>query len=148
MNSSQPLPPLPLVQAMAIVDAALAAAPTHKLAKLSVVVTDAGGAIRAGASSDNQTAFGFDIAHNKARTAIGFRSSSLALADFFAKNPSSSIGVTGVTGGYFLPLGGGVLILNAEGQIVGAAAVSGGAPATDHAVISAAVLEAGLKVLE
>ena len=149
MKPTQPIAPsLPLNQAIAIVEAALAAAPAHQLAKIAVVVTDVGGAIRAGASSDNQTAFGFDIAHNKARTAIGFQSSSLRLAEFFSKNPSSTIGVTGVTGGQFLPIGGGIVILNADGQIVGGAAVAGGAPAIDHAVISAAVVAVGLKVLE
>ena len=114
------------------------------LAAMSVVVTDSGGHIRLAMRGDGVGTFGIDIAKGKAATALGFNSSSLKLGAYFGQNAASTAGLTAVTNGQFLPLGGGVIIQDSDGVTVGAAAVAGGAPEIDHAVIMAAVKAAGL----
>ena len=130
-------------QAQAILAAAFAEASAQGLAAASVVVTDAGGAIRAAERGDAAGAFGIDIALAKARTALGFGRASIKLAAVFGDKPAVVTGLNAATGA-FLPLGGGVVIVDGEGRIIGSAGVAGGAPETDDAVASAAVWAAGL----
>ena len=112
---------------------------------LSVVVTDAGGHIRLAMRSDSQGIFGVDTAIGKARTALGFNRTSLHLSKIFT-DPCAVAAITAATGGAFVPLGGGVVVQR-DGVTVGAAAVSGGLPDIDEAIIAAAAEAAGLTVL-
>jgi uncharacterized protein GlcG (DUF336 family) len=139
---------LNLVQARTIIAAAHAGAAQAGIASASVVVTDAGGAIRAAERGDTVGTFGVSIATAKARTALGFGRSSVKLAAVFGDKPAVVTGLAGAVGGDFLPLGGGVVIVDAADTVIGAAAIAGGAPDVDHAVITAAVEAAGLKPRE
>ncbi len=112
---------------------------------MSVVVTDAGGHIRLAMRADGQGIFGIDTAKGKAMAALGFNRSSLLLSKIF--DAAAIAAISGATGGNFVPLGGGVVIRNAENVIVGAAAVSGGLPEVDEKIIVAAVQAAGLSVM-
>lgn len=85
------------------------------------------------------------IAHAKCETALGFGRSSLASSQVFT-DPARVAALTAVTGGRFLPLGGGVLVADAAGELLGAAAAAGGLPEADHELIVAAVSAAGLEV--
>ena len=134
--------------AKTIIDAAFAGATARGLAAVTVVVTDIGGAIRAAERSDNAGPFGVDIARAKARTAIGMRRSSLKVAAVFGDKPATVTGLNAAVGGDFLPLGGGVVVIDAEGAVVGGAAVAGGTPDADHEIIVAAVAAACLSVLD
>lgn len=133
--------------ALQICDAALQLAAQQGQARLAVLVTDAGGDIRAALRADGQAPFAFDIAHTKAQSALGFQKSTLLLSGFFSEAASSTIGITGVTGGRFIAIGGGIVVTNEAGDIVGAAAVSGGLPEADDAIARAAVDTVGLKAL-
>jgi uncharacterized protein GlcG (DUF336 family) len=133
--------------ARTIADAALADAAQRGSLKAAVVVTDLGGDIRLALRADAAGSFGVDIARGKAQTALGFNSSSLKLAQVFGAAPSSTTAINAATGGRFVPIGGGVLVINSQGHIIGAAAVSGGAPETDDAIVTRAVRAAGLDVL-
>lgn len=115
--------------------------------KVSVVVTDLGGDIRVALRADAAGSFGIDIARGKAQTALGLNSSSLKLSQIFGAVPSATTAINAATGGRFVPIGGGVLVINAHGHVIGAAAMSGGAPETDDAVVTQAVRAAGLDVL-
>ncbi len=136
-----------LDQAQAIVSAAIEGAAGAALAAASVVVTDAGGNIRAAARTDSAPPFGIDIALGKAKTALGFRRSTLKIGVIFGDKPAVVTGLAGAVG-TFLPLGGGVAIANKDGIVIGGAALAGGAPETDHGVIVGAVAAAGLSVLD
>ncbi len=137
-----------LAVAKAIVAAALTGATDKGLAAATVVVTDIGGAIRAAERSDKAGPFGVDIARAKARTALGMRRSSIKTAGVFGDKPSIVTGLNAAVGGDFLPLGGGVVVVDGTGAIVGAAALAGGTPDGDHDIITAAVVAAGLAILE
>jgi uncharacterized protein GlcG (DUF336 family) len=128
-----------------IADMAFQEGAKRGLTAMTVVVTDPGGVIRIAMRADAVGNFGVDIARAKCTTALGFNNASLKLAESFS-NPIVAQGLTAATDGRFLPIGGGVPVRDADGCTIGAAAVAGGAPATDHEVIVAAVIGAGLTV--
>jgi uncharacterized protein GlcG (DUF336 family) len=133
--------------ARAIADGALTDAAKRGISKAAVVVTDLGGDIRVALRADAAGSFGVDIARGKAQTALGLNASSLKLAQVFGAAPASTTAINAVTGGRFVPIGGGVLVINSQGHVIGAAGVSGGAPETDDAIVTQAVRAAGLDVL-
>lgn len=130
--------------ARTILDAAFAEAQRRGTRDVAAVVTDVGGNVRAAYRSDGWGAFGIDIATAKARTALGFSRSTLQTGATFRENPSAVTGINAAVGGNFIPLGGGIIVTDAAGEIIGAAACAGGAPDADHEVIVAAVKAAGL----
>jgi len=135
-----------LAQAKAVVAAALEGAAAKGLAGVSVVVTDPSGAIRAAERSDAAGPFGVDIARAKARTALGFRRSSIKTAAVFGDKPAVVTGLNAAIEWPLLPLGGGVVVVDAEGAIVGGAGLAGGLPEVDHEIITGAVAAAGLAI--
>jgi uncharacterized protein GlcG (DUF336 family) len=124
---------------------AFAAGEKRGLATMSVVVTDPGGHIRFAARSDAQGIFGVDTALAKARSALGFGRSSLLLSKTFV-DPCGVASLSGATHGAFLPLGGGIVVQQ-DGVTVGAAAISGGMPDIDDALVREAVEAVGLSAL-
>ena len=112
---------------------------------MSVVVTDPGGHIRVAMRADGQGIFGIETAKGKAVTALGFNRSTLKMKDAF--DASATAAITAATGGRFVPLGGGIVIQDADARTIGAAGVSGGLPAIDDEIIIAAVEAIGLRVL-
>lgn len=126
-----------------IADAAYAEGEKQGVINMAVVVTDAGGHIRLAMRADKQGNFGVETAQAKCTAALGFNRSSLGLAKIF-ENPVVVAGIQGAVKGKFLPLGGAVVVTDADGDIIGAAGVSGGAPAADDAIITAAVKSVGL----
>jgi uncharacterized protein GlcG (DUF336 family) len=133
------------LKALDLVQTAFAEGEARGLVKISVVVTDAGGHVRVAMRGDGQGTFGVETATAKAATALGFNRPTLALAPLFS--PQATTAISGATGGRFAPLGGGVVLTDQDGHIVGACAVSGGPPELDHEVAVAAAQAAGFKVL-
>ena len=136
---------LTLDLATEIARAAFADGEARGLKTMSVVVTDPGGHIRLAMRSDAQGNFGVDTALGKARSALGFGRSSWSLQKTFV-DPCGVAAITAATGGAFVPLGGAVVVQR-DGETIGAASISGGMPDVDHDIIAAAVAAAGLQVL-
>lgn len=134
---------IPLATALKLAQAAFAEGEAQGVANMTVVVTDPGGEVRLAMRADGQGLFGVDTALGKARTALGFNRSSLALSKIFT-NPCAVAAIAAATGGRFVPLGGGVVVRDAGGAIVGAAAVSGGLPDVDETIIVKAIEFVGL----
>ena len=124
---------------------ALAEGPKRGVKVMAVVVTDPGGHIRLAMRSDGQGNFGVDTALGKARAALGFNRSSLALQKIFT-DPCGVAAIATATGGAFVPLGGAVVV-QLDGVTIGAASISGGMPDVDHAIITMAVEAVGLSVI-
>ncbi len=137
---------LSLEVALQIARAALDAGRAENVHALTVVVTDAGGHLRVALRADGVGTFGVDIAHAKAMTALGLGRSSMLVAKSLGANASVVAGLTAATGGRFLPIGGGVLIRDASGALLGAAAAAGSAPENDEKFIASGVRAAGLVV--
>ena len=134
-----------LEQAQAVAAQAFAEAAKVNLTVMSVVITDAGGHIRLAMRSDAQGIFGIDSAIGKARSALGFNRSSLLLSKTFV-DPCGVAALNGATHGAFTPLGGGVVVQR-DGVTVGAAAISGGMPDVDDALIRTALEACGFTAL-
>ena len=135
-----------LEKAQEIAGSAFAEAASQGLVVLSVVVVDPGGHIRLAMRSDAQGIFGIDTALGKARSALGFNRSSLRLSQTFV-DPCGVAALNGATHGAFLPLGGGIVIQE-NGVTAGAAAISGGMPDVDDAIIRKAAAAAGFTALD
>ena len=112
---------------------------------MSIVVTDPGGDIRLAMRSDAQGIFGVQTATAKAVSALGYNRPTVALTPLFS--PEAVAGITAATGGRFAPIGGGVVITDADGVIVGGAGISGGPPAIDHEIVVAALEACGFQTL-
>ena len=135
---------LTLRQANSIIDAALAKAREMKIKPLAVVVLDDAGNVRAAQREDRASMFRFDVAQGKAWAAVAMGASSRALAKRAKDNPNFFITLAATAHGKFLPQTGGVLIKNAEGEILGAAGASGGTGEEDEAVCVHGIELAGL----
>lgn len=139
--------PITLQQARDIADIAYAEGAKRGLINMAVVVTDPGGHVRLAMRADGQGIFGVETATSKCTAALGFNRSSLLLSRTF-DNPCAVAGLQGAVHGKFLPLGGAVVVTDADGNIQGAAGVSGGMPDVDDEIIRIAVTGIGLAALD
>ena len=120
-------------------DAAIAAA--RKTADaigvpMNIAVYDDGANMKAFVRMDGALLGSADIAMNKARTAALFGFNTEALYDF-VKPGGTSPGFDRTNGGLIV-FAGGIPIKDAEGRLIGAVGVSGGAVAQDFQVATAA----------
>jgi uncharacterized protein GlcG (DUF336 family) len=135
---------LSLNQAQAIISGALAAARDKGYKPMGVVVADAAAQAIAFAREDGASALRLDIAHGKAGAAIGMGVSSRALAGR-AKDMPAFFGTIATNAQQpFIPQTGAVLIINAQGDIVGAVGASGGTGDEDEEIVIAGIGAAGL----
>jgi uncharacterized protein GlcG (DUF336 family) len=88
-----------------------------------------------------------DIVSAKIHTALGFRRSTLSMATY-RDNAAVNTTLASILNGRFMPMGGGVVVVDGQGEIVGGAACSGAAAEVDHEIIVEAVRAAGLAVLD
>jgi uncharacterized protein GlcG (DUF336 family) len=134
---------LTLDQARAIVAGTLAAGHERGLNPLTVVVLDAGGHVTAVEREDGSSAKRFEIAHGKAHGAIAFGWGSrrtMGRAEDFAPFVTGA----GTAVGPLIPVPGGVLVRDAEGELLGAVGVSGDNSDNDEAAALAGIESAGL----
>ena len=132
-----------LDQARAVIAGTLAAGHEKGFNPLTVVVLDAGGHVTAVEREDGSSTKRFEIAHGKAHGAIAFGWGSrktMGRAEDFAPF------VTGVAVaiGALVPVPGGVLIKDADGELLGAVGVSGDNSDNDETAALAGIESAGL----
>ena len=135
---------LTLQQANAIVSMAIERAREMGYRPLTVVVLDDAGNLKAMQREDGASMFRFDIAVGKAWASVGMGTSSRFLAERARDNPNFFITLANTADGKFLPQPGGVLILDAEGRILGAAGASGAAGSEDEDAVAQGIRDAGL----
>lgn len=92
---------------------------------LAVVVLDAGGHVIAMKREDGCGIMRNDVAIGKASGALGMGLSSRQLRDRFADKPAFQSALAAASGGKFVPVPGGVLINDGNGDTIGAVGVSG-----------------------
>ncbi len=136
---------LSLAQAACIVDQALRLRAAHGLLPLAVAVLDAGGQLVCFKREDGCGLLRFDIAFGKAWGALGMGMGSRQMRDRLADRPAFQAGLAAASGGRFVATPGGVLIVNAAGQAVGAVGISGDASDKDEFCAIEAVRAAGLQ---
>ncbi|ALV29259.1 GlcG/HbpS family heme-binding protein [Pannonibacter sp. Q-1] len=136
---------LRLSQADAIIAAALTEARARNLAPLAVAVLDAGGHLVAYKREDGAGIVRFEIAFGKAWGSLGMGFGSRELTERASGNPVFFSALVPVSGGRMVPSPGGVLILNAEGEVIGAAGISGDLGPNDELCAVAGIEAAGLR---
>ena len=143
----QPLRPvhssLALAAAASMVDAAIAVRLREGLLPLAVAVLDAGGNLVAFKREDGSGVLRFDIAVGKAAAALGMGMSSRLIRDRMAARPAFQSALAAAANGRFIPVPGGVLILDAAGVAIGAVGISGDASDKDEYCAIMAVKAAG-----
>ena len=127
---------LTTAQAQEVLNGALAKAVAQGV-PMNIAVVDAGGHLKAFVRQDGAFLGSVDLAINKARTARLFNMSSAELGA--AAQPGQSLYGIEVSNGGLVIFGGGELLKNAKGVIVGAVGVSGGSVAEDTNVAKAGV---------
>ena len=135
---------LPLEAAVTIISSAISAARAENMLPLTVVVLDAAGKIIASQSEDGSGLMRFDIARGKAWGALGMGMSSRLIRDRLATRPNFQAALAAVADGAFVPVPGGVLVLAADGTVIGAVGVSGDTSEKDEYCAITAILVAGL----
>src|SRR5690606_23245613 len=135
-----------LKQAQQIIDVALQASNQKSYAPMAIAVLDAGGNLKAFAREDGASMFRFDIAQAKAWGALGMGVSSRALGERAKQNPNFFVSLAATANGKFLPQTGAVVIVDAEGNILGAVGASGGTGDQDEEICIAGVRAVGLDV--
>jgi uncharacterized protein GlcG (DUF336 family) len=144
MEGSQSMPQLTLEQAQTIIATALMHGADHALQPLAVAVLDARGVPKAFAAQDGTSLRRAEIAQGKAHGALAFGIGSRALAKRAATSPQFIAAVTHAVGGSLIPVPGGVLIRDADKQIIGAVGISGDNSDNDEAAAIAGITAAGL----
>ena len=138
---------LTLDSAKTIADAALAAGREQGFMPLTVAVLDAGGHLVAFLREDRSGILRPEVAVGKAYGALGMGMSSRTLRDALGDRPAFQGAIAAATDGRFVPVPGGVLILNAKGIAIGAAGVSGDSSECDEFAAITAIKQAGLASL-
>ena len=136
---------LKLEQASKIIDTALAEARKRNLAPISVAVLDAGGNVIAFKRGDGSGIVRFDIAYGKAWGALGMGFGTRELATRATNNPAFFNALSAASKGRMLPSPGGVLILDAANEVVGAVGVTGDIGDNDELCAIAGIEAVGLK---
>lgn len=127
-----------------IVDSALRSAREQRLKPLAVVVLDGGGHDIVLKREDGAAILRADIARGKAWGTLGMGLGSRELARKAEQNPRFFAALAATSGGRLIPNPGGVLIRNADGEIIGAVGISGDQADRDEACAIAAIEAAGL----
>jgi uncharacterized protein GlcG (DUF336 family) len=135
---------LKLTQACAIIDAAIAEGRKKSFAPLAIAVLDAGGHVITFKREDGASFLRFDIAYGKAWGALGMGFGTRELAERAAKYPSFVTALAAASQGRIVPSPGGVLVLDADGDIVGAVGISGDVGDNDEVCAIAGIAAVGL----
>lgn len=136
---------LTLDRASRIADAALRTARDQALKPLAVAVLDSGGHDVVVKREDGCGILRVDIARGKAWGALGMGIGSRELARKAEQNPRFFAALAAASGGRLIPNPGGVLVRDADGDVVGAVGISGDQSDRDEACAIAGIEAAGLR---
>jgi len=133
---------LALIDAMTIVQSALAKARELGCVPMAVAVLDAGGHLKAFAREDGAGIIRPQIAIGKAWGALGMGVGSRTLAKRIQDNPGAQsffAAVSAMSSGRVVPAPGGVLIRDSDRNILGAVGISGDVSDKDEACAVAGI---------
>lgn len=127
-----------------IVDATLGVGHQEGLMPLAVIALDVGGHVVAFKREDGCGNLRFDIARGKAAAALGMGMSTRLIRDRLAERPAFQSALAAAAQGQFIPVPGGVLVLNNNGDVIGAVGVSGDTSDKDEFCAITAIQAVGL----
>lgn len=133
---------LTLAQANHLIEAVLDAAHDKDLPPLAVAVLDAGAQLKALQREDGVSFLRVQIAQAKAWGALGMACDSNQLAARYAQGGVQQgfiDALNAMTGGKIIPLPGGVLLRDEQGEVIGAVGAAGGVSEDDEACVRTAI---------
>lgn len=134
-----------LQQSEHIIDAVLARGRELDCRPLSVVVTDAGARVKAFKKEDGSAMMRFEMAMGKAYAALALGRSSSLVRIRTEKRPLFMNYLIEASGGKIFPEGGGMLIRDGRGEVIGAVGVTGDTQERDEELATHGIRAAGLK---
>jgi uncharacterized protein GlcG (DUF336 family) len=114
-----------LAEALAIITGTFASAETRKAYPLSAIVLDAGGRVKAFQKQDGCSLLRFEIAYGKAFAALSLNRSSRQVLQKAREKPAFMQSLGELSDGPLFLEGGGQLIRDHSGEVVGALGVTG-----------------------
>ena len=136
--------PITLDQAQTLISATLAKAGSEGMNSLCVVVLDGGGHMLACARQDGVPFGRVEIAHAKAFGAISIGMNSRTLEAMALERPHFIGGASRAVGGAVVPVAGGLIIVDGDGNRIGSVGVSGDTSDNDEIAARAGLEAAGL----
>ena len=137
-----------LKQAERVIDAVLARGRELDCRPLSVAVTDPGAHVKAFKKEDSSAMMRFEMAMGKAYAALALGRSSSLVRIRNEERPLFMNYLINASGGRLFPEGGGMLIRDASGEVIGAVGVTGDTEIRDEELAAHGVRAAGLKTDE
>lgn len=134
-----------LDEALKIIGGTFAAAAERKLRPLTVVVLDAGGRVKAVQKQDGSSMLRFEIAYGKAYAALALGRSSRLVLQKSREKPIFMANLEKLADGPMFLEGGGQLIRDPAGEVVGAIGVTGDVNEMDDLCAVAGIHAAALK---
>jgi uncharacterized protein GlcG (DUF336 family) len=133
-----------LESANLIADKALQKGRELQLAPLTVIVLDAGGHTKVLKREDNSSLLRPEIAMGKAWGVLGMGFGGRELARRAEQMPIFFTALNAMSAGRMVPVAGGVLIRNREGQVIGSVGISGDVSDKDEICAVSGIEAAGL----
>jgi uncharacterized protein GlcG (DUF336 family) len=137
-----------LGQAEAIIDAILTRARELHCRPMSAVVVELGGPVKAFKKEDGSSMMRFEMAYGKAYAALALGRSSTLVRLRAEERPLFMDYLIRASDGRIFPEGGGMLIRDAAGEVIGAVGVTGDVQERDEELAIHGIRAAGLKVDE
>jgi uncharacterized protein GlcG (DUF336 family) len=134
-----------LKQALGIIDGAFARAADLKLKPLTIVVLDAGGRVKAVQKQDGAALLRYEIAYGKAFAALALGRSSKLVLQKQREKPVFMENLMRLTSEPMFLEGGGQLILDDAGEVVGAVGITGDVNERDDECAIAGIAAAGFR---
>ena len=134
-----------LEQSDRIIDAILTRGRELDCRPLSVAVTDPGAHLKAFKKEDASAMLRFEMALGKAYAALALGRSSSLVRVRAEERPLFVNYLVGASGGQLFPEGGGLLIRDPNGEVIGAVGVTGDTEARDEELAAYGIRAAGLK---
>ena len=140
---------LTLQQANSLIDEVLKAAREKSMPPIAVAVLDTGAHLKALQREDGVSFLRVQVAQAKAWGALGMALNSALIADRYNQDDLQRgfiNALNSMTDGRVVPLPGGVLVRDSEGDIVGAVGAAGGVSNEDEECVVAGIEAIGFKV--
>jgi uncharacterized protein GlcG (DUF336 family) len=134
-----------LEQANRVIEAILARGRELKCRPLSVVVVEPGANVKAFQKEDDSSMLRFEMAYGKAYAALALGRSSSLVRVRAEERPMFMEYVIRASGDRIFPEGGGMLIRNKDGDVIGAVGVTGDTQERDEELAAHGIRAAGLK---
>ena len=136
---------LTLKACQTIIETAEKHARANNFNPLAIIVLDNRGSLRTGMTEDGTSLMRWKVAFAKAWGAVAWGAGSKRIEKIAEDRPAFMGAVAHLADGGILPVGGGVLIRDAAGNLIGGVGVSGDSSDNDEAAATAGIEAAGFK---